>query len=630
MTGEPGRRQVGARRGRLRRRHGLRVLRGRLRPAARHLGRSARSATSPAGGWALVGGDDAPRRGLRASSTPPARRADRARRRGPALGRRRVRRRAALPRAAARGDAAGAVLTYRDHEIGPQHSPAPLLGDVAELDGFTTLHAGSRSASTAVTPLVAAPASTPTQVHALTGGNPFFVAEVAKDPGRPLPANGPGRRPGPHRRRRPATSRCSSSPPPPPTGSTTGCSRRWVSTCRRCGGCTTPACCCATARPGLPPRAGPARRGEHRPGGRRGAAARPAARGARAGRAARPGGADPPRGGGRRRRPAPRRTPGRRPPRRPGGRAHRGGGVPRDRPRRTSAAPPPGERAQLLTRARHEQYMTSQPRQAIATSARPSRCGRRPATPPGCPRRTRLRRLRVLQRPAPPGRGPADRAAAIAGERFGGQPTARARATRGYLAYMPATADLARECPGRRADRRATGDEALALRAASSAPPPTWPAANAAPGAAGRPRSRTRGRCGPRRARLDGLLQPRLPRRRAAPLPRRRARARGVAAVHRRARHPDLPPLADRRPLPAAVPRGPLGRGPRGRRRRAGRRRHAAGDVLAAPGQRRWSPLRRGDEAPATHLEAAWELAEQLDEPLRRLPCWPRSPSGCG
>ena len=29
----------------------------------------------------------------------------------------------------------------------------------------------------------------PAPVHGLTGGNPFFVAEIAKDPDRPLPAS---------------------------------------------------------------------------------------------------------------------------------------------------------------------------------------------------------------------------------------------------------------------------------------------------------------------------------------------------------------------------------------------------------------------------------------------------------
>ena len=40
-------------------------------------------------------------------------------------------------------------------------------------------------------------------------------------------------------------------------------------------------------------------------------------------------------------------------------------------------------------------------------------------------------------------------------------------------------------------------------------------------------------------------------------------------------------------------------------------------------------PLRRGGSA-GDHLDAAWELAQRLDEPLRRLPCSRRWPSGCG
>ena len=58
----------------------------------------------------------------------------------------------------------------------------------------------------------------------------------------------------------------------------------------------------------------------------------------------------------------------------------------------------------------------------------------------------------------------------------------------------------------------------------------------------------------PGRAGLDGLLQSRLPRRRAAPVPGGRAGARGVARLQRRTRHPDLQSLADRGAVPAPVP----------------------------------------------------------------------------
>lgn len=78
------------------------------------------------------------------------------------------------------------VLTYRDDEIGPRHSARPLLGDVAALDGMT--HIALRPLSPdAVAELVDGSELDPGRVHAITGGNPFFVAEVVKAPGLPLP-----------------------------------------------------------------------------------------------------------------------------------------------------------------------------------------------------------------------------------------------------------------------------------------------------------------------------------------------------------------------------------------------------------------------------------------------------------
>lgn len=79
------------------------------------------------------------------------------------------------------------VLTYRDGEIGPRHSARPLLGDLASLDGFTQLGLAPLSVD-AVREVVSGTHLDASRVHALTGGNPFFVAEVAKEPDRPLPA----------------------------------------------------------------------------------------------------------------------------------------------------------------------------------------------------------------------------------------------------------------------------------------------------------------------------------------------------------------------------------------------------------------------------------------------------------
>ncbi len=78
-------------------------------------------------------------------------------------------------------------VTYRADEIGPRHSARSLLGDFAVLDrldscGLAPLSVGGVARLLEGTPL------DPDRVHALTGGNPFFATEVAKDPDRPLPA----------------------------------------------------------------------------------------------------------------------------------------------------------------------------------------------------------------------------------------------------------------------------------------------------------------------------------------------------------------------------------------------------------------------------------------------------------
>ncbi len=80
------------------------------------------------------------------------------------------------------------LVSYRDHEIDPGHSARTLLGDFARLDALTTLRLEVLSLG-GVRTLLGPTASDPARVHALTGGNPFFVTEVAKDPDRPLPAS---------------------------------------------------------------------------------------------------------------------------------------------------------------------------------------------------------------------------------------------------------------------------------------------------------------------------------------------------------------------------------------------------------------------------------------------------------
>ena len=80
------------------------------------------------------------------------------------------------------------LVTYRDDEIAPQHPARPLLGDFAALDQLRTLRLAPLSV-TAVSTLLATGADEARRVHEVTGGNAFFVAEVAKEPDRPLPAN---------------------------------------------------------------------------------------------------------------------------------------------------------------------------------------------------------------------------------------------------------------------------------------------------------------------------------------------------------------------------------------------------------------------------------------------------------
>jgi len=80
------------------------------------------------------------------------------------------------------------LVSYRDDEIGPGHPARPLLGDFARLVSLSTLSLRPLSVD-GVRTLVEGTSLDPERVHAVTGGNPFFVAEVVKDPSRPLPAS---------------------------------------------------------------------------------------------------------------------------------------------------------------------------------------------------------------------------------------------------------------------------------------------------------------------------------------------------------------------------------------------------------------------------------------------------------
>jgi hypothetical protein len=80
------------------------------------------------------------------------------------------------------------IVTYRDVEIGPRHPARPLLGDFASLDGLQTLKLRPLSVD-AIQELVSGTSLDPGRVHAVTGGNPFFVTAVAREPDLPMPGS---------------------------------------------------------------------------------------------------------------------------------------------------------------------------------------------------------------------------------------------------------------------------------------------------------------------------------------------------------------------------------------------------------------------------------------------------------
>ena len=80
------------------------------------------------------------------------------------------------------------LVSYRDREIGARHPARRLLGDFAALDGLRTLSLGPLSVD-AVATAIDGSGLDPLRVHELTGGNPFYVSQVAQEPDRPLPAS---------------------------------------------------------------------------------------------------------------------------------------------------------------------------------------------------------------------------------------------------------------------------------------------------------------------------------------------------------------------------------------------------------------------------------------------------------
>ena len=80
------------------------------------------------------------------------------------------------------------LLTYRDGEIGSDHALRPLLGDIARLDAGSTIALKGLSIDAIRAVLDGTGIDAPS-VLALTGGNPFFVTEIARHPAESLPAS---------------------------------------------------------------------------------------------------------------------------------------------------------------------------------------------------------------------------------------------------------------------------------------------------------------------------------------------------------------------------------------------------------------------------------------------------------
>ncbi|MGS0684927.1 ATP-binding protein [Nakamurella sp. GG22] len=80
------------------------------------------------------------------------------------------------------------VLSYRDTEIGARHPARALLGDFAVQDGLSRIPLAPLSVD-GVAAAVEGTGLDPRRVHAVTGGNPFFVAQVVREPERPLPTS---------------------------------------------------------------------------------------------------------------------------------------------------------------------------------------------------------------------------------------------------------------------------------------------------------------------------------------------------------------------------------------------------------------------------------------------------------
>lgn len=78
------------------------------------------------------------------------------------------------------------VISYRHDAIGLGHPALALLGDIARSETSTAIRLEALSPA-AVAQLLGEDGPDPARVHAITGGNPFFVAEIGRHPEEALP-----------------------------------------------------------------------------------------------------------------------------------------------------------------------------------------------------------------------------------------------------------------------------------------------------------------------------------------------------------------------------------------------------------------------------------------------------------
>ena len=354
------------------------------------------------------------------------------------------------------------LLSYRDLEIGPRHPARQLLGDFAALDGLRTLALQPLSVG-AVATVVDGTGLDPMRVHQLTGGNPFYVAQVRPEPDRPLPASV----------RDTVLARIAEVEPDdleilqliacsPDRLDDRSC--RWSAwTWRTCGGWTDDAAGPDRAGYRVPPRAGPPGGREHHPARRRPRLHQrlldaleqveprdPATLTHHAVAAVTPSGLRLRAGG-----------------RRGGGRTAR---TPRRRRSWSRALPPAQrraalERAQLLIQLGLQHYVTGRPR-TPRRHARASRCGARPGS------RREWRRSRLVDgRPRVPvtaGGGTATaRRPGLRDRRMADAPAtvARVHAAAAMLALLGSDLDRAVACGGSPRPRPETGEEYARRRA---------------------------------------------------------------------------------------------------------------------------------------------------------------------